>query len=83
MSLKAAARKFLSSNPKTNFIIKRNDIKAGTLIGIDVESENCIRVISKTVTPISGDVIENLSGKSCIVESVNDNNNYVEIFYSV
>lgn len=68
MLFKDAAKEFMQPNPQTNFTIIRNGIKAGTFLGIHVETERKICMLSKNGVPEPGDYIQDGTGKTFLVK---------------
>lgn len=81
MLLKDAAKEFLRSNPKTKFLIIRDNAKAGEFIGIHVETDKKIRMLTRNNTPKPGDYLQDGTGKMYLVKSVENIDNVITISY--
>lgn len=81
MLLKDATKEFLRSNPKANFLVIRDDAKAGEFIGIHVEADKKIRMLTKNDIPKPGDYLQDGTGEMYIVKSVENIGNVITISY--
>lgn len=81
MLLKDAAKEFLRSNPKTKFLIIRDNAKVGEFIGIHVETDKKIRMLTKNDIPKPGDYLQDGTGKMYLVKSVENIGNVITINY--
>ena len=81
MLLKDAAKEFLRSNPKTKNLIIRDNAKVGEFIGIHVETDKKIRMLTKNDIPKPGDYLQDGTGKMYLVKSVENIGNVITINY--
>lgn len=81
MLLKDAAKEFLRSNPKANFLVIRDNAKAGEFIGIHMEADKKIGMITRNNIPKPGDHIQDGTGEMYIVKSVENIDNVITISY--
>ena len=81
MLLKDAAEEFLQSNPQAKFLIIRGNAKAGEFIGIHMETDKKIGMITRNDIPKPGDHIQDGTGNVYLVKSVENIGNVIKINY--
>jgi len=81
MLLKDAAEEFLQSNPQAKFLIIRGNAKAGEFIGIHMETDKKIGMITRNDIPKPGDHIQDGTGNVYLVKSVENIGNVITINY--